>query len=312
MKTLPLFYYPSTCILVDDDAFLLSMMSSLFEKTHIIKTFSLPMKCLGYFENYTPPLSSYNFIESDLNDENHGLINKNPRNFDLTKIVKLREDKNRHNEVTVLVLDYQMPEMSGIELGQHLKLDFIQKILLTGNASNSEAIEGFNKDVIQKYIQKGDDKTRNNLLNYVKELSILYFSNITRPLLNYIETDKKTPLSDPVFIDFFDEFREKNKISEFYIIDINGSFFCITQEKKEIVLIVHTENSLNEIISLCRENGKFSHENIKAISEGGKIPFFGIGKEAWQLPSFDFQKNFHTSQNLDGREKYFYVILSDF
>lgn len=185
-----------------------------------------------------------------------------------------------------MVLDYQMPEMSGIELGEHLQNTPIQKILLTGNACDLKAIESFNHNIIQKYIQKGSNNTRYNLLAYIKELSIIFFSNFTKPLLNYLETERKTPLSDPVFIDFFENFCEKNDISEFYLIDINGSFLCITHQATQFILVVHTEASLKEWVSLYKNNADFPDSHMNLILNGVKIPFFGIGKEVWQLPTF--------------------------
>lgn len=146
MKTLPLFYYPSTLMLVDDNQTLLHVMTDAFSKKCMVKSFLSAEDCLKFLNHYISPSSHYNFLQSVLTDETYGQPTKNPMNFDVTQIAMLRENKQRHNEIATAIIDYQMPEMNGLVLAEKIQSFSVQKILLTGNISEIKAVEGFNNN----------------------------------------------------------------------------------------------------------------------------------------------------------------------
>ena len=70
MRTLPLFYFPSTVILVDDDQLLLDAMSELCGQENKVKSFSSSGDCLSFITSNIAPLSQYHFVQGDTSDEN--------------------------------------------------------------------------------------------------------------------------------------------------------------------------------------------------------------------------------------------------
>ncbi|MCX7124281.1 MAG: response regulator [Gammaproteobacteria bacterium] len=178
---------------------MLNTMLSFFEGKNHINSFTSGKDCLDFLSNYKSPLLKYNFLKTNVQDENYGLTQHLPMNFDLTELSSLSADKTRHNEITVMVIDYCMPTMDGFELANHLKESPIKKMMLTGNRNDSKAIEGFNSNLIQRFVQKGTENLVEKISHYLKELSLQYFQNISLPLLSYLETEEKLPLSDPTF-----------------------------------------------------------------------------------------------------------------
>jgi len=298
MKTLPLFYYPSTWVWVDDDRTLLKTMTDTFSEKNRIVSFLSANECLTFLTKHESLLSQAHFLKINRDDEHYGLLQNTPIDFDVTVIAKLAEKNDRHDEVTVAVIDYDMPEMNGFTLAKEIQHLPIQKILFTGNKQDNKAIEGFNHNLIQKFVQKGDVNMFDDLSNYLKELSIQYFQKLTFPLLSYLETEHKLPLSDPVFIDFFESYCESNDVKEYYVIDKQGSFLCIDSQGKQSCLVVHTERSLQQWHSV--------YGNGKLLQAGEKIPFFGVGKEAWGFEASEWLKYFYEPNVLEGREKYFW------
>ena len=67
-KTLPLFFYPSTWVWVDDYKTLLKAMTRVFDKTNQILAFQSAKECLTYFKEYCPPLTEHHFL-TDLNNK---------------------------------------------------------------------------------------------------------------------------------------------------------------------------------------------------------------------------------------------------
>ena len=255
MKILPLFYYPSTWVWVDDDRNLLTAMTDAFSLQNTVKPFLSAKESVSFLEAYRSPLSQHHFLTVNPHDENYGLLQRTPMDFDVTMIAKLLDDPTRFDEISCMVIDYNMPEMTGFALAKAVNSFLpVPKILLTGTKEENKAIEGFNDSLIQRFVQKGHEYMLRDLSNYLSLLTVQYFERLSFPLLAYLETEHKLPLSDPVFIEFFENHCELYDIKEYYLIDKQGSFLCVDVQGKRSYFVVHTERSIEEWISLYGED----------------------------------------------------------
>ncbi|HLB56967.1 MAG TPA: hypothetical protein VJK30_06545 [Coxiellaceae bacterium] len=312
MRNLPLFYYPGTWIYVDDDKTLLGCMSLAFDENAHSKTFSSPNRCVEFLNHYQSPSSQQHFLQCNNNDESHGILQHTPIDFDITKIANFADEKHRYEEITAMLIDYHMPEMNGFSLSQACGHLPVNKILLTGKTEDEKVINGFNQNYIQRYIQKGSDNLEENVIKQLKELSFGYFQKITAPLLAYLEVENLLPLSDPIFIDFFLNFCQQNNIREYYLIDKQGSFLCIDADDKKSYFVMQTDRSLETWLSIYYTGTEFSPDFAEKIQDRDIIPFFGQGKEAWQIEQYEWFKHFHYVKGIiAGREKYYWIYITD-
>lgn len=293
MKHLPLFYYSSTWIWVDDDKILLSSMEMTFSRFNSIKAFNHPNDCVDFLNTYQAPSASFRFLQ--------------PSFFDITAIVDLLSNPNRHSEISAMVIDYNMPEMSGVELAKETAHLTIPRILLTGNREDSKSISGLANGLIERYVQKAEPEAINRLIVNLKELTYRYFQNLTTPLLSYLQTNGKIALSDPTFIDFFETYCDKNAIKEYYLIDINCSFLCINDNAQRKYFIVHTEKSLNNWFEINAEYLDGFGDNLEQVRQLKKIPFFGLHTEVQQTDPAQWQACFYTCNLLEGRVSYYWA-----
>ncbi|MCE3237390.1 MAG: hypothetical protein K0R24_371 [Gammaproteobacteria bacterium] len=307
MQTLPLFYYPSTWLWIDDDKTLLDNMVSTFEDYNHIKPFYSAKECLDFLKNYQSPFSKYTFLKSLSHDETYGVLKHTPTDFDVTLLMKIANDLDRHQEITAMVIDYQMPEMDGFTFVKEMNSLPIQKILLTGAIESHEAMTGFNNNLIHRYVQKQEVDLVTTLAMYLQQATFEYFQKLSLPLLTHLETESKLPLSDPLFIKHFEWYCKKNEIEEYYLMDKQGSYLCIDKKKQKKCFVVHTDKSINFWLSFyCSE---LSLLEVIAIKENKKIPFFGVGKEAWQIEASEWRHCFYPSETVEGRERYYWTTL---
>lgn len=312
MRTLPLFYYSGTWVYVDDDKTLLGCMSLAFDENAHYKTFSSPNRCIEFLNRYHSPSSKQNFLQCNAGDESHGILQHTPIDFDITKIAHFADQTERFDEITAMLIDYHMPEMNGFSLSQACSHLPVSKILLTGKTEDEKVINGFNKNYIQRYIQKGSYNLEENVIKQLRELTFQYFQKITAPLLAYLEVENLLPLSDPIFIDFFLHFCKQNNIHEYYLVDKQGSFLCIDAAGKKSYFIVHTDRSIETWLSIYYTGKEFSLDFAEKIQERQIIPFFGQGKEAWQLETSEWHSYFYRVQGIiSGREKYHWFYITD-
>lgn len=147
------------------------------------------------------------------------------------------------------------------------------------------------------------------LVAYLKELTFQHFQRITFPLLSVLKIENCSPLKDPVFIEFFNKYCLNKKIKEFYLIDKQGSFLCIDENSNRFNFVVHTDNSLDEWLRNYSFEGDLADHLISSIENRQKIPFFGLGKEAWELEKTEIEKCFYQPNFLKGNENYYWVEI---
>lgn len=311
MNHVPLFYYPTRWVFVDDDPTLLECMRIAFESEYTgkIALFSEVTVCLDFLNHYQAPLSNKNFLKCSDRDEQFGVLHHLPIDFDITQLSSLITDERRFEEISVLVVDYHMPELNGFSFLKQCEFLSAYKILLTGTTEDRQVISGFNHDVIHRFVPKGDDEMERTLKQDLKKLSFSYFQKKTAHLLTCLEAENVLPLSDSVFANFFQHFCEQKNISEFYLIDKQGSFLCITREGKKILLVIHTDRSLETWMTTYATENELPADVIAAVKQRKQIPFFGLGKEAWNIPSPEWSNYFYPAHCLQGRERYFWCEL---
>ncbi len=307
---LPLFYYPSTWIYVDDDKNLLHTMKIVLSEINTVKLFQSSVDCLKSIENYEQPSTKFSFLKNITDDEKYGVLNHTPIDFDVTDIPKLVDKEDRYNEISVVIIDYNMPEIDGFSLAEKIHSFSAKKLLLTGKAETEQAIKAFNDHLIQSYVKKFDDCMEEKLIVYLKSLTYKYFQTLTAPLLSYLETDHKLPQSDPIFINFFKSFCEKNNIVEYYLIDKQGSLLLINNKREYFCLAMQSDETINSWLSFYTSEITIPDNVLTAIQTKKMMLFLGIGRDLWQSQNIDWNKHLYPSNILEGREKYFWSVIN--
>lgn len=307
MKHLPLFYYPTTWLCIDDDSLITASVSNVMGKYNHLKCFQAPRLFLDYLGNYQSFLTNQSFLHANTDNEYYGTLEYSSVNFNVTDIVKLVDLTEKHSEISAIIMDYKMPEMDGFCLAEKCNNLAIPILLLTGEVKLSEAINGFNNNLINCFINKGDDSLFDNLLLNLQKLTYQFFQAKTLPLLTHLEADTLTALSDPHFIQFFEKYCKQYDINEYYLIDKQGSFLCIDKNGKKYCFVVQTERSLTEWLNLYEDDRESISSPMKLIKQRGMIPFFGIGVETWRIPASQWSQHYYSSQVMKGREHYYWA-----
>lgn len=307
MLNLPAYYHPTTILWVDDDKLFLRAASELFRPIFTIQSFNNPHECVTQFKNYRP--QQFSLLQSDTNNECYETKNHAPVDFDVTSLYDyLKHNPARVNEISIMVADYHMPNMTGLELCEQLKEFPFKKILLTGEASQVDAIAAFNANIIDRFVRKDSPSLASELQQYVSTLSRQYFRERSRSLITHLEVDSPLPLTDPVFIDFFEKKCMELDVKEYCLIDKNGSFLLVNGNNEKFNLVIHTERTLNSFIKL-HDDIETVTSLLQKVSDRILIPFFGIGKEGWEFEDQEWEKHFFEPEVLVGRERYFLGVV---
>jgi len=123
-QKIPALFRPTEIIVVDDDSSFLEGFLFFIPDDIKCRTFQHPQLAIDYLNN--PLLTSKH-------EEQYLTINEEQEEYPTIDINIYKEiyNKNRFNEVSVLVADYSMPRLTGIELCNSIENKRIKKLLLT-------------------------------------------------------------------------------------------------------------------------------------------------------------------------------------
>jgi CheY-like chemotaxis protein len=303
-------YFPTTVLLIDDNRkFLKSLKLDLDSSKACYKTFDSPQSTLDFLFNEYQPNLFFNHWISKAQDEDwdHRTIDIN-----LRAIHRECHNPKRFSEVSALIVDFAMPEMTGLELCEKLKGQPYKKVLLTCEADELIAVKAFNAGIIDKFIRKDVAKFATVINDTIAELQKKYFHNLLHTVINSLSkaSDRSSGfLKDKIFIDFFESLIKQHNVCEFYLMDAEGSFMFLDIDGIPKWLVVKSEKEMSELADFAASEHA-DKSIVDALANRGQIPYFYTDEEL-QTPPHKWKKFFHSAQKLIGKETYYYALITD-
>jgi CheY-like chemotaxis protein len=290
--------YPTTTLLLDDNQSFLESIKLLVCK---------PNKNLLLTTNPTQALQVINdsakikYLDF-ANEEDSGELK-----LDYSKIPDLAKNPDRADEVSVLVVDYYMPEIDGIEFCKKIKNSKCQKILLTANNNHGIAIQAFNQGLIQQYICKHERNVDELLLNAIKEAENRFLANKFSRIISSAKYGN-TFFTNNKLQNFLMNYIEDNNIVEHYIFGENGDLFCIDKNGITSKIFIKTKEEI-QIPLTWQETDYLPDDALLDIRACRKMLCFSMDQKTFPLVEHWCSYLIPTIQIPD--EPYFISILKD-
>lgn len=300
MNSLICCYFPSQVIFVDDDIRILkSVRAVVDDQLANYKFYDDPYAALDYIDQLSDGKSFlFQALQSPLED----------RVYDIYKEIY---NHKRFEEISIVIVDYDMPGINGLDFCEKIKNPAIRKILYTGVADEQLAINAFNTGIIDGYIRKHDPQIENTLNTLIKINQFKYFMSITemhvgnffKELLK--DDPKATAFYDPAFITYFNDFIKQHDIIEYYLNESVGGFVCLNAKGKVSVLFVYSEETFEQnklhIQEILEEKSvskkQISAKLLKSLTENKAticFPFTGKnlhpGPNTWKNYTYPIEK----------------------
>lgn len=299
---LPSFYHPTTVLFVDDDPDAVRNFHLLLPSCFSAKTFTHPQEALDYLNSpeRIPPLHKRCrplITEIDFFEKEFGY----PRRFE---------------QCCMVVTDYAMPGMNGLDFCRNIENPHIQKILLTGIGDEKLAVEAFNEGVIHRFFVKQDPDIFSKLIAALTQIQHDFFCDISYQV-NQLMTYGHPTLScleDPVFIRFFEEQLKCRSIGEYYLSTHPGGFALVNEKGDISRWVVATNEEIDRyefMIANRHTPGRF--ENLADPNNPlphRNVPYFWQNENALCDRGFTSWEDFRrTAETLIGNKKYYYAFI---
>ena len=224
---LPSCFFPTTTVVVDDSrSYLENLRIGLMSET-ILNLIDSPVTAIDFLRRHcvsedalTAKCMKKSDAIFDYSTSGHML------HLNLEAIYQAVYNPARFNEISLVIVDYSMPQMTGIELLHEIKDLPCKKVMLTGEADQVIAVSAFNAGIIDKFILKGDADAMGLVDKAIEELQLSYFQEASQGILDSLKASGDCCLNDSHFVQFFKQLCIDHDIVEYYLTQAPGSFFA--------------------------------------------------------------------------------------
>lgn len=160
----PPVFYPATVVFVDDNDSYLDALRRFFPDVSTNLFYTRPQTALAFIRQHARE-NSLEFASASACLSETGferLVETSAERDILT-----RDD--RFAEVAAVVVDYDMPGMSGVDFLSSISHLRCAKVLLTGVADETVAVKAFNAGIVDLYLRKTDPDSGNRLVHFLKD-----------------------------------------------------------------------------------------------------------------------------------------------
>ena len=245
---MPFCYYPVKIVFVDDQESFIESTSFLLGKYNL-KTFTNPIDALEFLNQEVKKQFSLAQLYEELNVHNKDdVYTWEELQANLLKAIA----KPHQQEYAVVICDYQMPLLDGFELFENMRSNYLERILLTGEADFAKAVGAFNKGLIDFYVRKDSDQIGFELADLLEAAVWQYFIKFN-PLEGHGD-EVFSFLQDAEFASYLQEFLKEKNITEMYLWHYAGDILLINAKGEKRILCVRTQQDMDDSADFVQQD----------------------------------------------------------
>ncbi len=215
------YFHPTTACFVDDNESFLHSLDLELPGTWAYRTFVDPIEALAFL-NETPPRAPLAERCFSVDEGNPSVIHVN-----LNLIEQEINYRERFRQTSVVIVDYSMPSLNGLDFCAQLTDPYLRKVMLTGVADEKIAVEAFNAGLIHRFIPKNRPHALDTIVGFVNELEEEYFHQYQAPLQNSLAINPPGFLVDEAIAEWFHALLETERIVEYYFVTEPSGFLLL-------------------------------------------------------------------------------------
>jgi CheY-like chemotaxis protein len=302
---------PTRVVVIDDQEMFLDSLTTNINPDISTKLFSNPFDGLEYLKE----CKKANFILGDylkslkdrdnVGDLERDMISHAYTDIDVFEIHKTVYNPDRFNITTVVIVDYDMPGMSGLDVCRALKGYPFKFIMLTGRATPETVIQGFNEGLIHRYVSKDAREFYYELHNAIYDLEKMQFQELSKTIINSLSASPVCCLGDQMVAMFFDKFCQDNNIVEYYLVNESGCFLLLDIKGNVSWFVIRNEREMQEHTEVATDN-EAPQELIDALRQRKQVLFLFTEEDDSNVPVSGWGDYMHTSTKMEGLTSNYY------
>ncbi|MBI3530469.1 MAG: response regulator [Betaproteobacteria bacterium] len=304
------FYFPTTVAIVDDSPDFLANLSLNLDPMLAFRVFDSPAETLAALnrEQASTPgperfFSVYQHREEHSFD--HHVIDLN-----MARIHREVFNDKRFERYSVVVVDYDMPEIDGLEFCRRLAHSPVRKVLLTGKADEKVAVQAFNEGIIDRFVLKQDPNAMTLLQQTIREMQEDYFQDIERMMEDALNIGPLHFLRDPFFSELFRKICAELNIVEFYLCSSPDGILLFDGTGAVTLLLVCNDEAMRVHYDVAFDNAAPA-ALLDELIKGNIVPYFWRSRGLYSRQYFDWRSYVYPALECNGLQRYRYALVKD-
>ena len=306
--SLPVYLHPTLTVLVDDSA-------SFIESVEFQMNPLLPVKCFQDAHKALRWLGDTYRAQADKclpirvgYDEQTLSFERRTIALDVDQVYRTVMNPQRFSTPAVVVVDYAMPQMSGLDFCRALQGLPCKKILLTGEADEMVAVDAFNRGLIDRYLKKSDPNALVRLEAEITSLERQYFAERSGTLKDLLIRHSFSFMSDADFAKLVRQLLDRYGFVEHFVFPDPAGILFMDGDGKPTLMVVETKAGLIAHLETAQDYGA-PPELLTALREESVVPFFWKSGGMYTEKSADWQQHCVPAEVCIGRENYHWALF---
>jgi CheY-like chemotaxis protein len=299
--------HPTTVCFVDDNYSFLRSIGMDLPDDWSYMSFLQPEDALAIINEPEPmpPLAERCF-SMDNSDPSAPLIR-----MDLPALEQEIKLVDRFRRVSVLLVDYAMPTMNGLEFCEQVVNKDIKKALLTGVADEKTAVEAFNRGLIDRYIPKAGLARMNAVIPHVDALKAAYFEQYSNRLYSNLALNPPAFMTEQSIKPLFDRILHKHHIVEYYLAAEPYGYLMLRADGSMLRLIVLSQAEHEAHIEMAASLGA-PQTLLKQMRAGAALSYFMEHPSDYpDDEDFPWQEMIVPATTVQGAQTWYIGVLPD-
>ena len=242
------YFHPTQIVLIDDDVNFLGNLSLQLDADLAYLLFDSTRKALDYLNQRqcSTIVRDRFFRETQPNRQKNGAPgnSRDLLEIDIEAISQEMYSSDRFSQISVVLVDYAMPQMDGLRFCQSITDPHVKKILFTGVATESLAVDAFNEGLIDQYIRKHEHAVYDRLNRAIRQFQRDYILDLFMAAADVLPLAVPDVLSDPAIAELIEELRKHSDLVEYYVACDPDGFFFATSEGRLKRVVIRTKSDL--------------------------------------------------------------------
>jgi FixJ family two-component response regulator len=303
------FYHPTTVVLVDDEVGFLQNLALELDPDIAFRIFESPRAVLETVGRLGAVQVDLRYFRELTGERTHP-HKEHVIGLDLAAIHRQIFNGDRFDKIAVVVADYDMPGIDGLELFRRIGSGALRKILLTGKADEKIAVAAFNEGLIDRFVRKHEPETAKTVNRYIHDLQREYFQSFASMVTRTLAVETPSFLHDPAFAEHFQNICEEREVAEFYLTANPTGFLLVDRNARAELMVVQTREDLNLQAEIA-EDQEAPGELLASLKQGAAIAHFPRSGGFYQQGDAEWRKRLFSAQVFHGREPYYYAFVDE-
>ena len=275
------FYFQTKVVLVDDNQQFLDNLGIKLSEKYIIETYNTPAVAVkAIHENIqNSPLHNNFPLMTQVEDEELG---ENYYEINFSKLHELTNNQTKSNTISVVIADYSMPILNGIEFCAQISTLPILKIMLTGHTDYKLAVDALNKRIIDKFIIKDSASMLNDLIHLIDIYQKEFFLKCSSSLLPCLSSISNKLINSNEYQKIFQQVIDNLCIAEYYLLNSTGTYLLIAKNGARYYFSCFNDDTLMQYLDIA-QNAKADMSLISKIKDKTHAPLL-IREEHYKIP----------------------------